>query len=116
MTAHVDIVYMHDAGYWSIFVNGQYFGTTHKEYFTDTVFRSSCRAEMSDMANVPTDDLRFTVYSDFFEKVYKATGGNYDCNDFLEDHATIMQLISQHGITPDGFGNNVTLETLEMHY
>lgn len=114
---HVEIFFMHDENYWSVFLDGKFFDNTHHADFTDIVLRSKNQKTMAKQAAVATDDLRYTVYEDFFyivDKELGKTGNYYECDDYLTDYSKISQAISAYNITPGP--HRVDLDYLESHY
>jgi hypothetical protein len=113
----VIIVNVSDENYWSFFVDGEFFGSTYKEYFTETLFRRSTQKELAKKAGVAVDELRFDVYEDFFFKAYdhvENLGQDYDSNDYISNVSATMALIAALNLAP-GL-SNATLDEVEENY
>lgn len=108
----VTIVNM-DGESWSFFLDGQYWGGTRHEYFTETAFSPSALKDWAKDAGVAVSDLRFDVYPDFFEKA-EAVIADYDSNDCMDDFGATRDVLTQTGLAPQG--QNLTLEQLEQQY
>ena len=111
---HVEAVLVHDEGYWSIFVDGTLFDVTHHADFTEIVFRIKNRQAMAKRAGVEVDDLRYTIYGNFFTDMYTAIPDTYDANDYLEDYTEFENAVKQFNLKPTE--SLVDLNYLENHY
>ena len=96
-------------------LTGSIFDTTHKEYFTDSIFRRTVQKELAQKGGVAPDDLRFNIYSDFFFDMYEKQP-NYDCNAYLDDYQKIMDEAKALGVSPDKNRQMATIETFEENY
>ena len=112
MKGHVELVMIHDEGYWSVFVDGQHYCNTHHADYTEVVFRTGERKKIAKMAGVNVDDLRYSVYGNFFHTMYKVDP-NYDANDYLEDYQAFATAVTTHKIAADTNASKITLEELE---
>lgn len=115
MKGHVELVMISDENYWSIFVDGQHYCNTHHADYKDVVFRTGDRKEMAKMAGVDVEDLRYSVYENFFYKMDEKDP-DYEACDYLEDYQAFSDALSQHNITADKNASKITLEALENMY
>ena len=117
MKGHVELVMISDENYWSVFVDGQYYDTTHHADYTDIVFRTGERNEIAKMAGVNVEDLRYSVYENFCY-VMEDADPDYESCDYLGDYQAFATAVTTHKIAPFAFNNNtnaskITLEELE---
>lgn len=115
MKGHVEIVMISDENYWSIFVDGQYYDTTHHADYTDIVFRTGERKEIAKLAGVNVEDLRYSVYENFYY-VMETADPDYESCDYLEDYQAFANAVATHKIAPfarDTNASKITLEELE---
>ena len=61
---------------------------------------------------VDVDDLRYSVYENFFYEMDKKDP-DYEASDYLEDYQAFSDALSQHNISADKNASQLTLEELK---